>query len=92
MHGMAADAQFRLEPWDERGLTLERRANTAVMKAYLGGIEADETMIARHERILAFGWAGTAVARVHGAGEPAVHEHRHRGEAETAPATFTSAG
>ena len=59
MHGMAADMPFRLEPWDERGLTLERRANTAVMKVYLGGLESDETMIARHERILAFGWAGT---------------------------------
>jgi hypothetical protein len=32
---------FRLEPWDERGLTLERRVNTAEMQSFLGGVQAD---------------------------------------------------
>ncbi|MET0422839.1 MAG: GNAT family N-acetyltransferase [Actinoplanes sp.] len=43
---------FRLEPWDERGLDFERRANTAEMQAYLGGVEPDEAIVARHQRFL----------------------------------------
>jgi RimJ/RimL family protein N-acetyltransferase len=46
-------ADFRLEPWDERGLTFERRANTPEMQAHLGGVEPDETVVARHGRLLA---------------------------------------
>jgi RimJ/RimL family protein N-acetyltransferase len=46
-------ADFRLEPWDERGLAFERRANTPQMQADLGGVEADSLITARHERILA---------------------------------------
>jgi RimJ/RimL family protein N-acetyltransferase len=38
---------FRLELWDERGLTLERRANTAEMQGFLGGVEPDEAIVAR---------------------------------------------
>jgi RimJ/RimL family protein N-acetyltransferase len=50
---MAADTQMRLEPWDNRGLDLERRANIPEMKTFLGGPEPDATLVNRHERILA---------------------------------------
>jgi len=43
---------MQLEPWDERGLELERRANVPQMKEHLGGVEADERLVARHDRIL----------------------------------------
>jgi RimJ/RimL family protein N-acetyltransferase len=45
-------ADFRLEPWDERGLAFDRRANTPEMQADLGGVEPDPVIAARHERIL----------------------------------------
>ena len=44
---------MQLEPWDERGLDLERRANISQMKEHLGGVEPDERLVARHERIQA---------------------------------------
>jgi RimJ/RimL family protein N-acetyltransferase len=43
---------FWLEPWDERGPALERRANTPEMQAFLGGVEPEEAILARHQRIL----------------------------------------
>lgn len=43
---------FWLEPWDERGPALERRANTPEMQAHLGGVESEESIAARHRRIL----------------------------------------
>ena len=46
-------ANFWLEPWDERGPLLSRRANTPAMQAHLGGVEPEESIAARHERILA---------------------------------------
>ena len=45
-------ADFWLEEWDERGLALERRANTPEMQAHLGGVESEESITARHRRIL----------------------------------------
>lgn len=42
---------MRLELWDERGLALERRANTPEMKEHLGGPESDERLVDRHRRI-----------------------------------------
>ena len=51
---MAGDTQMRLEPWDDRGLDLQRRANTPEMTVYLGGPEPDAALLNRHERILAF--------------------------------------
>lgn len=45
---------MELEPWDERGLEFERRANTPQMKEHLGGVEPEERLVARHERILAY--------------------------------------
>jgi RimJ/RimL family protein N-acetyltransferase len=48
-----ADTQMHLEPWDERGLDLERRANLAEMTTFLGGPEPDAALVKRHERILA---------------------------------------
>ncbi|GAA2659198.1 GNAT family N-acetyltransferase [Paractinoplanes durhamensis] len=45
-------SNFWLEPWDERGRAFERRANTAEMQAYLGGVESDDTLAARHQRYL----------------------------------------
>ena len=56
---MAADTTMRLEPWDGRGLELERRANVPEMKTFLGGPETDEALVARHLRILDFAAAGT---------------------------------
>ncbi len=49
---MGAMANFWLEPWDERGPALERRANTPEMQAFLGGVESEESILARHRRIL----------------------------------------
>ena len=49
---MCGMADFRLEPWDERALALERRANTPEMQANLGGVEADSVLTSRHRRIL----------------------------------------
>ena len=46
-------ANFWLEPWDERGPLLSRRANTPAMQAHLGGVESEESIAARHKRILA---------------------------------------
>jgi RimJ/RimL family protein N-acetyltransferase len=51
--------EFRLEPWDDRGLALERRANVDEMKTYLGGTEPEDALVARHQRILAFARSGT---------------------------------
>lgn len=56
---MTAEPRFRLEHWDDRGLELERRANVPEMKTYLGGPETDDTVLARHRRILDFAAAGT---------------------------------
>ncbi|MEU4240410.1 GNAT family N-acetyltransferase [Actinoplanes sp. NPDC026619] len=52
-------SNFWLEPWDERGPALERRANTPEMHAYLGGVESEESIMARHKRILDHLRAGT---------------------------------
>jgi RimJ/RimL family protein N-acetyltransferase len=49
---MAGMTDFRLERWDERGLVFERRANSARMQTFLGGVEADESVVARHQRFL----------------------------------------
>jgi RimJ/RimL family protein N-acetyltransferase len=49
---MAADLELRLEPWDDRGPELERRANIPEMTTYLGGPESEESILARHRRIL----------------------------------------
>jgi RimJ/RimL family protein N-acetyltransferase len=54
-----ADIELRLEPWDDRGPELERRANVPDMMTYLGGIEAEESILARHQRILRHAAAGT---------------------------------
>ena len=43
---------FWLEAWDERGLAFERRANVPEMQTYLGGVESEESMRARHRRFL----------------------------------------
>jgi RimJ/RimL family protein N-acetyltransferase len=43
---------FWLEAWDERGPELDRRANTPEMQAFLGGVESEESIRARHRRIL----------------------------------------
>ena len=55
---MAADTHLHLEPWDERGLDLERRANTKEMNAYLGGPEPDSSVLARHARVLGLAETG----------------------------------
>jgi RimJ/RimL family protein N-acetyltransferase len=46
-------ADIRLEPWDERAVEFERRANVAGMKEHLGGVETEQALLDRHERILA---------------------------------------
>jgi hypothetical protein len=43
---------FWLEAWDERGPELDRRANTPEMQVFLGGVESEESIRARHRRIL----------------------------------------
>jgi RimJ/RimL family protein N-acetyltransferase len=49
---MGGMADFWLEPCDERGLTLERRANTPEMQAHLAGVEPDAVVADRHRRLL----------------------------------------
>jgi RimJ/RimL family protein N-acetyltransferase len=49
---MSGMADFWLEPWDERGLALERRANTPAMQAHLAGVEPDSVVSERHRRLL----------------------------------------
>jgi RimJ/RimL family protein N-acetyltransferase len=44
--------QLRIEPWTEDDLALERRINVPAMKTYLGGQEAEEQVLARHNRLL----------------------------------------
>jgi RimJ/RimL family protein N-acetyltransferase len=56
---MAADIELRLESWDDRGPELDRRANVPDMKTYLGGPESEESILARHQRILGHIAAGT---------------------------------
>src|SRR5262245_42536465 len=54
--GMASDrapAQIRLIPWQESDLDFERSTNTPEMQAFLGGVESDERIVARHQRVLA---------------------------------------
>ncbi|MFF5077678.1 GNAT family N-acetyltransferase [Actinoplanes sp. NPDC000266] len=41
-----------LQMWDERGLWLERQANTAAMKEHLGGVEPGDKLLERHQRYL----------------------------------------
>jgi RimJ/RimL family protein N-acetyltransferase len=70
---MAADTELHLEPWDDRGLTLERRANVPAMKTFLGGTETDQSILDRHRRILEFARAGTGrmfLILVRGTAEP----------------------
>jgi RimJ/RimL family protein N-acetyltransferase len=43
---------FRLEAWDERAPLLQRRANTPEMQAFLAGVEPEEALVSRHQRIL----------------------------------------
>lgn len=45
-------ANFWLEPWDERGPALERRANTPGMQEFLGGVESEDSIMSRHRRFL----------------------------------------
>jgi RimJ/RimL family protein N-acetyltransferase len=44
--------EFRLETWDERAPELQRRANTPQMQAFLAGVEPEEALVSRHQRIL----------------------------------------
>jgi RimJ/RimL family protein N-acetyltransferase len=48
---MGTDTSLRLEPWDDRGVELERRANVAEMKTYLGGPEPNQAILDRDRRI-----------------------------------------
>lgn len=47
------EAQVRIEPWAEDDLEVLRRNNAPEMMTHLGGAEADEQVVARHERYLA---------------------------------------
>jgi RimJ/RimL family protein N-acetyltransferase len=49
---MAVTPTIRLEPWSEADLDLERRVSTPEMNRYLGGMETDEQIVARHRRFL----------------------------------------
>ena len=46
-------ADIRLEPWDERAMAVERAANVAEMKVHLGGVETEQALLDRHERVRA---------------------------------------
>ena len=49
----------RIEPWTEDDLGLELLGNTPEQKAYLGGVESEEAVVARHRRFLALAVDGT---------------------------------
>lgn len=55
---MDVDVDLRLEPWDDRGPELDRRANIPAMKTYLGGLESDGSIADRHQRILDYARSG----------------------------------
>lgn len=59
MVSMAADVDVHLEAWDDRAIELERRANVAEMKTFLGGPEPDHSILDRDARIRAFARAGS---------------------------------
>ena len=61
---------FRLEPWDERGLALERRANTAEMQAFLGGVRTEEAIAAQLGRFREVIDSGSGEMLLIGAGHP----------------------
>ncbi len=50
----------RLRPWAEHDLDLLRRVNAPDMTAHLGGPEADDQVVARHEKYLRLWREGTA--------------------------------
>ena len=45
--------ELRLQAWDERALAVDRAANVPQMKAHLGGVETEQALLDRHERIRA---------------------------------------
>jgi RimJ/RimL family protein N-acetyltransferase len=58
-HGRMGE-DIRLEPWDDRALEFERVANVAEMKVHLGGVETDQALLNRHERVRAIVEGGRA--------------------------------
>lgn len=50
--GGTTDAGVELHPWSEGDLDLLRRANTPELMNWVGGVESDEQVRARHERYL----------------------------------------
>jgi RimJ/RimL family protein N-acetyltransferase len=48
-----------LEPWGDEDLDLELRGNTPELKAYLGGVEPRDAIVARHRRALELAVNGT---------------------------------
>lgn len=44
---------MRLEPWGDHALAFERVANVAEMKVHLGGVETEQALLDRHERVRA---------------------------------------
>ncbi|MFI7547929.1 GNAT family N-acetyltransferase [Actinoplanes sp. NPDC049599] len=62
---------LRLEPWDDSALAFERRANVPEMKLHLGGVEPDQALLDRHERVRAIVEGGRgSMFLVRLAGEP----------------------
>jgi RimJ/RimL family protein N-acetyltransferase len=51
--------EIRLDDWTEDDLDLERRMNVPEMTVYLGGVEPDERVVARHRRMLELSRART---------------------------------
>ena len=61
---------LRLLPWDETGLALLHAGNTPEQKRYLGGIETQSKLRARHSRYLTYHRPGdTEILRVDLGGE-----------------------
>jgi len=50
-----------VHPWSEGDLELLRRANTPELMDWVGGVETDEQVVARHERYLALARNGTGM-------------------------------
>lgn len=63
--------QLTLVPWSDDDLAVLERANSSEMTRFLGGVESDDDLAARHALYVGFAEAGGGMFRVDVDGEPA---------------------
>jgi RimJ/RimL family protein N-acetyltransferase len=62
--GRREPQQIRIEPWSEDDLWLLRRTNAPEMTEHLGGPEAEEKLLIRHQRYLRLGGSAGSMYRI----------------------------